>query len=305
MENKELQILSEIKDLMTSLRSQMELLEIKFAQLQHVAGQEDEDMTPIDLDLDDMMVEPVDEIPEIEDVVEPEAEVPETEISVTDVQEVEDVVEPEIEVPVVEDTVDDDLPFDDVPAEPAEEQFEEPAEEQFEEPTEEQFEEPVEETFQENVEEQVEEPVEVLMEEPAEEPVMFIEEPVEPVADEDDDLPIFAEPEPEPVQQAAPIDSKPRQAVIDSMTDRQAWRTDMPGTPVKDIRSAISLNDRILFINMLFGQDPMAFQDALTKINQMISLDEVVDFVVTGRPEWDLESETVYRFMMAVRRKIR
>ncbi|MBR5211037.1 MAG: hypothetical protein IKV91_00515 [Bacteroidales bacterium] len=289
MENKELQILSEIKDLMTSLRSQMELLEIKFAQLQHVAGQEDEDMTPIDLDLDDMMVEPVDEIPETEDVVEPEAEVPETEISVTDVQEVEDVVEPEIEVPVVEDTVDDDLPFDDVPAEPAEEQFEEP----------------VEETFQENVEEQVEEPVEVLMEESAEEPVMFIEEPVEPVADEDDDLPIFAEPEPEPVPQAAPIDSKPRQAVIDSMTDRQAWRTDMPGTPVKDIRSAISLNDRILFINMLFGQDPMAFQDALTKINQMASLDEVVDFVVTGRPEWDLESETVYRFMMAVRRKIR
>ena len=297
MENKELQILSEIKDLMTSLRSQMELLEIKFAQLQHVAGQEDEDMTPIDLDLDDMMVEPVDEIPEIEDVVEPEAEVPETEISVTDVQEVEDVVEQEAEVPeaedvveqVVEDTVDDDLPFDDVPAEPTEEQFEEP----------------VEETFQENVEEQVEEPVEVLMEEPAEEPVMFIEEPVEPVADEDDDLPIFAEPEPEPVQQAAPIDSKPRQAVIDSMTDRQAWRTDMPGTPVKDIRSAISLNDRILFINMLFGQDPMAFQDALTKINQMASLDEVVDFVVNERPEWDLESETVYRFMMAVRRKIR
>ena len=282
MENKELQILSEIKDLMTSLRSQMELLEIKFAQLQHVAGQEDEDMTPIDLDLDDMMVEPVDEIPEIEDVVEPVAKVPEA----------EDVVEP-----VVEDTIDDDLPFDDVPAEPTEEQFEEPAEEQFEEP--------VEETFQENVEEQVEEPVEVLMEEPAEEPVMFIEEPVEPVADEDDDLPIFAEPEPEPVQQAAPIDSKPRQAVIDSMTDRQAWRTDMPGTPVKDIRSAISLNDRILFINMLFGQDPMAFQDALTKINQMASLDEVVDFVVTERPEWELESETVYRFMMAVRRKIR
>ena len=297
MENKELQILSEIKDLMASLRAQMELLETKIAQLQHVAGQEDEDMTPIDLDLDDMMVEPVDEIPETEDVVEPEAEVPETEISVTDVQEVEDVVEQEAEVPeaedvvepVVEDTVDDDLPFDDVPAEPAEEQFEEP----------------VEETFQENVEEQVEEPVEVLMEEPAEEPVMFIEEPVEPVADEDDDLPIFAEPEPEPVPQAAPIDSKPRQAVIDSMTDRQAWRTDMPGTPVKDIRSAISLNDRILFINMLFGQDPMAFQYALTKINQMASLDEVVDFVVTGRPEWDLESETVYRFMMAVRRKIR
>ena len=250
MENKEIQILSEIKDLMASLRAQMELLETKIAQLQHVAGQEDEDMTPIDLDLDDMMVEPVDEIPETEDVVEPVAEVPEAEV-------------PEI----VEDTVDDDLPFDDIPAEPVEEPMEEPAEEPVEEPS--------------------EEPVE------------------EPIEEQDDDLPIFAEPEPEPVQQTAPIDRKPRQTVIDSMTDRQAWRTDMPGTPVKDIRSAISLNDRILFINMLFGQDPMAFQDALTKINQMASLDEVVDFVVAERPEWELESETVYRFMMAVRRKIR
>jgi hypothetical protein len=262
MENKELQILSEIKDLMDSLRAQIELLETKIAQLQHVAGQEDDDMTPIDLDLDDMMVEPVVEIPEIEDVVEQVAEVPEAEV-------------PEI----VEDTVDDDLPFDDIPAEPVEEPMEEPAEEPVEEPMEEPAEEPV--------------------EEPSEEPV---EEPIE---EQDDDLPIFAEPEPEPVQQTAPIDRKPRQAVIDSMTDRQAWRTDMPGTPVKDIRSAISLNDRILFINMLFGQDPMAFQDALTKINQMASLDEVVDFVVTERPEWELESETVYRFMMAVRRKIR
>ena len=89
------------------------------------------------------------------------------------------------------------------------------------------------------------------------------------------------------------------------MTDRQAWRTDMPGTAVKDIRSAISLNDRILFINYLFGQDPMAFQAALTKINQMSSLDEVVEYVVSEQPEWDLESETVYRFMMAVRRKVR
>ena len=214
------------------------------------------------------------------------AEIPETEVRA--VEEVAELEVSETEVPeVAEDIVDDDLPFDDVPVEPVEEQFEEP----------------VEETFEEHVEEQVEEPVEVLMEEPAEEPVVIIEEPAEPVADEDDDLPIFAEPE--PVQQAAPIDRKPRQAVIDSMTDRQAWRTDMPGTPVKDIRSAISLNDRILFINMLFGQDPMAFQDALTKINQMASLDEVVDFVMNERPEWDLESETVYRFMMAVRRKIR
>ena len=210
MENRERQILSEIMDMMASIRSQLEILDEKMAQLQEAVGQEDADETPIDLDLD----EPVEVADESADVVE-------------EVKHEE----------VVEDLPDDDLPFGDISL------------------------------------------------------------------DENDDLPIFAAPE--PVQPVVKAEQKVKQAVIDSMTDRQAWRTDMPGTQVKDIRSAISLNDRILFINMLFAQDPMAFQDALTRINQMASLDEVVDYVVSERPEWDLESETVYRFMMAVRRKIR
>ena len=250
MENKESQILSEIMEMMASIRSQLELLDAKMALLQQTVGQEDMDMTPIDLDIDD--------VPDISEPV-------------------------EVEI--------DDLPFDDVPVE-------EPVEEPV-----------VEETVD-------EEPV--VVEEPivVEEPVME-EVPVDigekvapepeiqgPVAeDDDDDLPIFAEPE--PVYETAPVVQKPKAVVIDAMIDRQAWRTDMPGTAVKDIRSAISLNDRILFINYLFGQDPMAFQAALTKINQMSSLDEVVEYVVSEQPEWNLESETVYRFMMAVRRKVR
>ena len=95
-----------------------------------------------------------------------------------------------------------------------------------------------------------------------------------------------------------------RPAVIDTMTTREAWRTDMPGSPVKDIRSAISLNDRILFINSLFDEDPMLFQSVLTKINSMPGLDEVVEYLRAERPAWDMESAEVYRFMMAVRRRI-
>ena len=257
MENREQQILSEIKAMMASVRSQLELLDAKMAELQQAVGQEDEEMVPIDLELDDIQYDAPAEMP-VDEPVEIPVEVP-----------AETPVEVPIEVPAevpVEDEPDDDLPFYDLPAEPVEEAVEEVAEE----------------------------PADL----PAEEPV---------VQDDDDDLPIFAEPEPEPV--AVPeepvVDQKARPAVIDSMIDRQAWRTDMPGTQVKDIRSAISLNDRILFINMLFNQDPMAFQEALTKINQMTTLDEAVSYIVAERPDWDLGSETVYRFMMAVRRKIR
>ena len=147
----------------------------------------------------------------------------------------------------------------------------------------------------------------------AEEEVAIEEEPVaEPdVVDdlpEDDDLPFFDEPEnvveeavlepvAEPVVKSAPI--------IDTMTDKQAWRTDMPGSPVKDVRSAISLNDRILFINKLFDEDPMAFQEAIGKVNSFETFAQVVEYISTEHSDWNLESDTVYRFMMAVRRKVR
>ncbi len=217
MENKESQILSEIMAMMTSIRSQMDLLEAKVAELQGLADQEDMDMTPIDLDLDDIVAGPVVTADEpIEVVQDPETAEEPVEPEVADEPEIEVVVEPE----------------------------------------------------------------------PEQEPV--IEPVVEPVA------------EPESV-----AETRPAVAVIDSMTDRQSWRTDMPGSPVRDIRSAISLNDRILFINGLFAQDPMAFQETLTRINQMETLDEVVAYLVAARPDWDLESEIVYRFMMAVRRKVK
>lgn len=128
-----------------------------------------------------------------------------------------------------------------------------------------------------------------------------VETPV--VEEDDDDLPFFTEPEQVTVHAAANTVVRP--VVIDAMTARQAWRTDMPGAPVKDIRSAISLNDRVIFINYLFNEDPMAFQEALTKINQMDSLDQVVEFALTSHPEWDMDSEVVYRFMMAVRRRVK
>ena len=159
----------------------------------------------------------------------------------------------------------------------------------------------------------VEEPVvdePVIEEAPAED--LVVEEPVleEQVAEEpvlEDDLPFFDIPEEEAKpESAAPavrqVDAKP--AVIDLMTEKHAWRTAMPGSPVKDVRGAIALMDRVLFINNLFGTDAMAFQEALNQINQMQTLDEAVEYLAGTHPEWDFNSQIVYSFMMAVRRKV-
>lgn len=234
MENSQQQILSEIRFLMASVRSQLEELDAKIALWQQLVDPVEEAAIELDFDKSKYAfhsTEPsVDEIEEMpseeqpaENTVEPELSVestpesePETEsVSVSDLQQ-----EPAVEA------VDDDLPFFDVPEEV-----------------------------------------------PAAQPV---------------------------TEQS--VDPKP--AVIDLMTQKCAWRTAVPGAPVKDVRGAIALMDRVLFINSLFGTDPIAFQEALTQINQMQTLDEAVNYLSTAHPEWDFDSDIVYSFMMAVRRKV-
>ena len=130
----------------------------------------------------------------------------------------------------------------------------------------------------------------------------------------DDDLPLdLPEPEPKPtaeaVKQAKPkaaiIDrSKAETAVMDVMAEKQAWRTDRPGSQVKNVISAISLNDRVLLINVLFREDPLLLQNTISAFNGMSSLDEAISYIQTNFPDWDMNSEPVYRLMMAVRRKL-
>ena len=236
MENREQQILSEIKSMMSSIRIQLEQLDAKMAELQQVVDPDDISAMPIDLEI----------------------------------------IEDEVDTVPVEIVVEDDLPF-----------VEEPMTEEV--VTEEVV---TEETVIEEV--AVEEAAEAEEEEePEEEPIQ--EE------DDDDDLPLFAEPK--PLFEAAIESPKAKKAVIDVMTDKEAWRTDMVGTPVRDLLSAISLNDRVQFINVLFNGDPVLFQQTRAKINAMTSLDEVVGYI-TSTFDWDMGSQVVYRFMMAVRRKV-
>lgn len=93
--------------------------------------------------------------------------------------------------------------------------------------------------------------------------------------------------------------------IADQKYGNEAWRKDMPGPEVKDVRSAISLNDRVMFISTLFRDDSMLFQDVINKINALITLEKAVQYLKENFPEWDMDSELVYRFMMSVRRKIR
>ena len=262
MENRQQQILSEIKEMMSLIRTQLEQLDAKMAELQYEVDPQEFTSEPIDLSLDDFTIETVPEDPVVE------------------------------EMAVV---------------------FEEPVIEEVGLPVEENFEEPDPELDEDLLEDPVAEEISV-----EEDDLPFFDDPADLPAGDSEDLPAGdledlpageSEQQSEPV--AAPVivndavqASNQKTVVLDAMIAKQAWRTDMPGAPVRDIRSAISLNDRVLFINRLFGEDPVNFQETLNILNQMGSLDEAVVYLVETHPSWNLESELVYRFMMALRRKL-
>lgn len=166
------------------------------------------------------------------------------------------------------------------------------------------------------VEDTVNESVDVSVEEPLEEPVDGQEEPVAELAAEEDlpedDFPedgfsLFGDLEPEETPEKTKTVKPARTRKADGAYKGKSpeWMTAMPGAAVKDIRSAISLNDRVMFISTLFREDSLLYQDVVSNINGMESFDSAVKYLSDTFPEWDKESESVYRFMMAVRRKLR
>ena len=289
MENREQQILSEIKSMMASIRSQLERLDAKMAELQQVVDPEEFDMAPIDIDIDEVAHEEPVQIVEVQEIP-MEGEEPEEEVIEESVEEVADLPEEEPEAiePVeepVEEPLEETEPESDLEPELAEVSEPEPAEE----------------------------PEPEFVEEPEPEPeaepeidddLPFAETPA-PEEEDDDDLPGVFDLYDEPVTVAAKAADQAKPILNEVMAADCAWRKDMPGSPVRDIRSAISLNDRVIFINLLFKEDAQAFVDTLAKINTMETLDQAVEYICETFPTWDLNSDLVYRFMMAVRRKVK
>ena len=169
-------------------------------------------------------------------------------------------------------------------------------------PAEEPVEEPAEESdftdLEIGVDERPEAPAPTPVPEPEPIPEPELEPVPEPVAM---DLIVEDLPEPKPEPEPEP---KPAPAVPRPETERLPWRLDKPGISVKNIRSGISLYDRALFIGTLFKEDYALYDKTISELNDLSSLDEAVDYLLERFPDWNLKSDIVYNFMMAVRKKL-
>ena len=145
-----------------------------------------------------------------------------------------------------------------------------------------------------------EEPVVRPAHQPAPEPVQQpVPEPVQQPVPEPVEGPVEAV---KAVETPAPVAPKP--AVPRPDTERLPWRLDKPGMAVKNIRSGISLYDRALFIGTLFKEDYALYDKTIGDLNALGTLDEAVDYLLQRFPDWNLKSDIVYNFMMAIRKKL-
>lgn len=298
MEKNRDEILNEMKALLAALKEQVAVIEGKLSDLEALE----------ELAVEDAALEAV------ADMIDAEEEAPAEEMQEKVQEEPEESVfdMPEEDEAAEEETEEFDLPMEEEEAPAAEEPVEE-------EPVEE---EPVPEETVENTEPET--LIEDMpdMDDSAAVPEETVDEPIDISVDIDLDVPSFetespvaeevkaspAEAEEFPAPKASINDvetGKIKKAVLDVAAKKQAWRTDMPGTPVKNIISAISLADRAFLVNTLFKGEPEVFQETISKLNEMKSFDEALAYIEENYPNWNLNSDIVYRLMMAIRRKLK
>ena len=139
--------------------------------------------------------------------------------------------------------------------------------------------------------------------EPVPEPELQAEPEPEPAPEPEPEAAPKSEPvlEPEPEPEPEP---KPAPAAPHPETEKLPWRLDKPGLSVKHIRSGISMYDRALFIGTLFKEDYALYDKTIGELDALTSLDEAVDYLLNRFPDWNLKSDIVYNFMMAIRKKL-
>ena len=74
--------------------------------------------------------------------------------------------------------------------------------------------------------------------------------------------------------------------------------------PIADLTTAIGLNDKFSFISELFANNSVQYEEAITRINKAVNLDEA-NWILQKyhTPDWDQKQETLVRIREFIKRR--
>lgn len=124
---------------------------------------------------------------------------------------------------------------------------------------------------------------------------------------------------PEPKQEKTVVENKPtvktnsvigevlgkeNKSLNEQLASSVSKKDDSFKSAVSDLKMAIGVNDRFLFIRELFNNNTEIYNQVIEQINEMQDISSATQFV-KGNFNWDFEDETVKIFMDIVNRRFK
>jgi len=138
-----------------------------------------------------------------------------------------------------------------------------------------------------------------------EEQVTEAEEPIptnpEPVID---NQPKVKEEQPAPTQDEKPLSLNQRMAA--KLKESTTATAHHQVQPIQDIKAAINLNDKMLFIKDLFNGYPLSYSEAIEIVNRFKSFEEADRFLKTNyvtKNNWEAKPTTAEKFYALLKRR--
>ena len=107
-------------------------------------------------------------------------------------------------------------------------------------------------------------------------------------------------------EQKVPAADSNEEPVVPSVTPAPEIRSTEPGIGnLKDIRTFIGFNEKIMYMRQVFGGDQAAYDEVLNQINSMNSQQEADAFLqlIAAEYKWNHEHEPVIIFLQTVKRR--
>ncbi|HMO41130.1 MAG TPA: hypothetical protein PKC76_16300 [Saprospiraceae bacterium] len=119
--------------------------------------------------------------------------------------------------------------------------------------------------------------------------------------------PIRQEPPPPPAAQRGRVSDPANFSILFDFRQARELSEKLGERPVTDLTKAFAINDKLLYINELFGRDSTAFNDSLTLMNKFETIEEAKSLLMSLAEQYDWTEEErmeiAQSFIKTVRRR--
>ena len=133
-----------------------------------------------------------------------------------------------------------------------------------------------------------------------------VEESTEPIANEEQIEEIGSKESEKQNDEAPKLTAESLNEKISKLSQSESLANKLQNQPIKNLKTAIGLNERFLFANELFSGDGIEYNRAIEEFNHLESLDaalRLIEHKYQPTYNWDFDDRTVQNFLLYLKRR--